>query len=461
MGSNTDDDDDLRERIERIEELVLPSRRDVLAGVAGGAATAGLLAGASGRSQAQATAGDVGEAQNPVDLYANNVYPPGGAGSGNSTNIPSAAIEDAQFTGPDGSTFNIYNHIVFHDAQNDTTEYYPVQNETAVDAGSTLSTVLNNATQRSWIYLPPRSYEGAFVYGTQALSLFSFGNQGAVLNGGTTGHALEVDYANSNPYQSSIRNVSFKTTIGQGNPYDCVHITGPGTGTASNFDLINCHFLESDRHGLYVGDGLSQMRVENCSNSTALGDFEDDLLYTESNTSFFDLTIAGHSITLTSNSNENAVWSKHTDKSNASVVDNGTDNMVRHGNLRDQVPLGFGAGTVQTFEDIFESGLGAFTWGGQFTENVSTSAVTIFSRTGISNVNGNLLVVYGSEQGADNSFTELVLFQAFGSATAVSAATRGTPASRSYSVNSSDLNLTMGSGTYNVAVSGLGTQITS
>lgn len=447
MGSNTDDDDDLRERIERIEKLVYPSRRDVLAGVAGGAATAGLLAGASGRSQAQATAGDVGEAQNPVDLYANNVYPPGGAGSGNSTNISSAAIEDASFTGPDGSVFNLFKHLVAHDPSVPETRYYDIEGLSNADKGAKLQTAMDSLPDFSWVYVPPGSYEGPITHKTHAQAVFSFGNQGATISN-DSGHAFVVDYDSGNPYQGSVRNISASSS-NAGN--DAIHFIPPSSGGASNFDLINVHLKESGRHGLFVdSQNLVNLRMVGGQNSTVPGDFGGDLLNITCEESYFEIGLYGHSITIGSSTDVVGVYSRSTDPDNASITDNTDvtqDVKIRHANLNDWERLSLNLGETVLLEH-YRHPNGSFAQAGQITQGVSTTATAILSRPA-GNIHGNSVVVYGAD-GSMNEFTEQVLYQSYGSATSLGRVDRGTIPSTSYAADGPELDLTMGSGTWDV-----------
>lgn len=105
--SQTDDAPDgltkeqLWKRVRRLEKHAFPDRRDLLK--AGGAlGAAGLLGGAgygAGKAEAGAqSAGDVGTPNNPSDAYLEDVYPPGGSGSGNSTFIESISTEEASIT---------------------------------------------------------------------------------------------------------------------------------------------------------------------------------------------------------------------------------------------------------------------------------------------------------------------------------------------------------------------------
>jgi len=100
----TDIDESEREKL-IVEIMQRLERRGVLAGGAGLLTGGALVAGASSDASAGAgseSVGGVGTASNPVDLVAEDIFPPGGSGSGNSTFIEK--IETATIVDDDTGT---------------------------------------------------------------------------------------------------------------------------------------------------------------------------------------------------------------------------------------------------------------------------------------------------------------------------------------------------------------------
>jgi hypothetical protein len=90
----------------------------------------------------------------------------------------------------------------------------------------------------------------------------------------------------------------------------------------------------------------------------------------------------------------------------------------------------------------------------RWTDNVSTASEIIWepdNATGDTAI-GFQALIQGSD-GADR-FTDLIIYTRGGSVSIVAESSSGSPTTRSYSVGSDDLNLSMGSGTYRVGVFG-------
>jgi len=87
----------------------------------------------------------------------------------------------------------------------------------------------------------------------------------------------------------------------------------------------------------------------------------------------------------------------------------------------------------------------------QYTDGVSTTATSILDISS-GGETGSLALVFGERTGSfTRYFTDLVLWQAVGGTTVVASETRNSPASRTYSVNTRQLELAMSSGTFNIA----------
>jgi len=86
---------------------------------------------------------------------------------------------------------------------------------------------------------------------------------------------------------------------------------------------------------------------------------------------------------------------------------------------------------------------------GQFTVGVGTSAVPILATQPL----GGPAFIAGSEQGTDGktAFADIINHAHFGDATTVQGNTRESPAGRTYSISGGNVQLAMGSDTYDVA----------
>lgn len=86
----------------------------------------------------------------------------------------------------------------------------------------------------------------------------------------------------------------------------------------------------------------------------------------------------------------------------------------------------------------------------QYTDSVGTSATTILSLTDETVAH---VVVQGviDDGSFSPEFTDIVHFMGFGGTNVISSLTRGTPAGRTYSQNGRDMELAMGSDSYDVA----------
>jgi len=99
------DVDDLVGAVEQYNDGRDVSRRDLLGAGAGLLGLGGLASSATGNARAGAgsqSVGGVGTASNPVDIVAEDIFPPGGSGSGNSTFIEK--IETATIVDDDTGT---------------------------------------------------------------------------------------------------------------------------------------------------------------------------------------------------------------------------------------------------------------------------------------------------------------------------------------------------------------------
>jgi len=96
---------------------------------------------------------------------------------------------------------------------------------------------------------------------------------------------------------------------------------------------------------------------------------------------------------------------------------------------------------------------------GQNTEAVATSATPIF--TGEGDFGDSYLLVIIGFDGSGNRFRDIVSFTSKIGVppSTIDSAAEGSPASRTYSRNGSDLELAMGADTYGVSVSGLGSRV--
>lgn len=94
--------------------------------------------------------------------------------------------------------------------------------------------------------------------------------------------------------------------------------------------------------------------------------------------------------------------------------------------------------------------------GVQYTDGVSTTSTAIYSGGSSDSEVGFMLFVSGADVNSTTTgFSDLVLMRSFGEAKVVGSAVRGTPATRTYAKNQRTLELTMGSSTYNVAVTAI------
>jgi len=93
----------------------------------------------------------------------------------------------------------------------------------------------------------------------------------------------------------------------------------------------------------------------------------------------------------------------------------------------------------------------------QPTDGVSSSATTIVNfDSGV--IQSGLLTVVGDERSSTNRFWDVISAgMNFGVVSVVDSAGSGSPAARSYSISGTDITLSMGSGTYDVVVSGIQT----
>jgi hypothetical protein len=116
---------------------------------------------------------------------------------------------------------------------------------------------------------------------------------------------------------------------------------------------------------------------------------------------------------------------------------------------------GYSAGTFKTFEEVTDgSSFEGTARAAKTTDGIGTSATTIFQQPG--GLNACLVFVHGREQGSAGQFVDLVLWLAFtGTSTITNTVETGSPASRTYSDNSGELQLAMGSGTYNATAVGI------
>lgn len=153
-------------------------------------------------------------------------------------------------------------------------KYWHVPPSTSdADAGSNLETAISDLSNRyDWVYVPPRVYEANIVIEDVVNpTVWSLGLQSCLIDGGTTGHAVEIvtDSAGSGSKRTHLRNIQAKTTPGGGNPYDAIHISGDGNRVS-----LDVYIAASDRHGVYIEDAVNDVRgtIVTTGNSAEIDD---------------------------------------------------------------------------------------------------------------------------------------------------------------------------------------------
>lgn len=126
--------------------------------------------------------------------------------------------------------------------------------EPMADTGKTYSTVQGAVdAASSWVFVPPGTYNESLTVNTHDLVIRG-GGRGSYIDGGTAGHAIQIDAANVD-----IRNLSVETSAGSGNDYH-------GIATSSNADRVTLEQVrirDADFRGVNIFDG-GQHHVINC-----------------------------------------------------------------------------------------------------------------------------------------------------------------------------------------------------
>ncbi len=105
-----------------------------------------------------------------------------------------------------------------------------------------------------WIEVPAGTWNEAVVL--NASITFSGQSWDTIINGGTTGHAINVNGAD----RVTIQNLRVSTTFDATNPFDGINTTGADT------TILNVFCVESDRHGFQING--PRARVDHCRITT-------------------------------------------------------------------------------------------------------------------------------------------------------------------------------------------------
>jgi hypothetical protein len=116
--------------------------------------------------------------------------------------------------------------------------------------------------------------------------------------------------------------------------------------------------------------------------------------------------------------------------------------------------------TLYDFETNIQDTNSGTSRAAKITTGVGTSATSIFERSGGSeNLNAHTVFVYGVDDSDGTvEFTDFLLWHSAGETTVINSTARGTPSGRTYSDDTTDLNLAMGADSYNVIAVGTGAQ---